>query len=54
LTAALKDEDATVRRRAILAIAEIGDGNDEHAWRVHPHPHPNPRPNPKPVIAGIR
>ena len=51
LTAALKDEDAGVRRAAMQAIAEISDGDDgaHHVrFRGDPHPNPNPNPNPNP------
>jgi hypothetical protein len=53
LTAALKDEDPSVRRAAIQAIAEISDGGGGHGFRFsgshpHPTPHPNPNPNPHP------
>ena len=43
LTAALKDEDAGVRRAAIQAIAELSDGEGHHhvgfrGGMSHPHP----------------
>jgi HEAT repeat protein len=44
LTQALKDEDASVRRSAASAIADIAGGGP------HPHPHPHPRPRPRPML----
>ena len=49
LTEAMKDADASVRRQAILAIAEISDGEDGHHGSAHPHPMPMPNPMPMPM-----
>ena len=48
LTLALKDEDASIRRSAAMAIADIGGDGGSHP---HPHPHPHPRPNPNPQLS---
>ena len=54
LTAALKDEDVSVRRAAIQAIAEIGgDGGGHNVHVPHPHPHPHPNPHPIPTRTRI-
>ena len=48
LTEAMKDADASVRRQAILAIAEISDDDDHHG-SDHPHSMPMPHPMPMPM-----
>ena len=48
LTEAMKDADAP-SVAAILAIAEISDGEDGHHGSAHPHPMPMPNPMPMPM-----
>jgi HEAT repeat protein len=60
ITGALKDEDAGVRRAAVVALAELaGDTHSSRFRHNHPNPTPNPNPNPNPrpnprPFAGIR
>ena len=46
-TAALKDEEASVRRAAAAAIADVTDTGHLRS-RPNPRPNPNPRPEPTP------
>jgi hypothetical protein len=49
ITGALKDEDASVRRAAAMALAELSGSDWHDGPRVSPNPRPTPTPTPTPT-----